>query len=506
VADPPLDTLTGRTLAGRYTLSRLVATGGMAQVWEATDEVLTRPVAVKLLHPHLAADETFVARFRREAVAVARLSHPSIVSIYDTVSADGVEAIVMELVRGETLRNLLDEQHFLEPQQAVSIAADVADALETAHHAGVIHRDIKPGNILLSDDGRVLVADFGIAKADIDLTASGSPLGTAKYLAPEQVEGAAVDARTDGYSLGVVLYEMLCGRPPFEADTEAGTALARLHQEPMRPRNIRAGIPKPLEEVVLQAMARDPAQRFKSAGAFRAAMLAAVGGRVRGPITTSRDPDATAAVAAVDHTPTGATPPAFVRTERSWLVPTIVITLVAAVLIVVGALVVTGNTEKLPAIGGGGSQAAPAKPVTTIAATSFDPPPGDGSENNGDAAKAIDHDPSTFWQTEGYDSRDIRVKPGVGLYVTLDHQAPLKTLTVESPSNDWSADIYVADVPKDDLAGWGAPVASQSGIPSGTATFDLGGHTGGAVLIWFTNLGDDGPRFHGKLAEVSVTS
>src|SRR3954447_11475909 len=246
----------------------------MAQVWEATDEVLARRVAVKVLHPHLAADESFVARFRREAVAAARLSHPAIVSIYDTCSEGDCEAIVMELVQGTTLRDLLDERKWLEPGQAVTIIAEVADALETAHQGGVVHRDVKPANILLSPDGRVLVADFGIAKAGGDLTTTNTTLGTAKYLAPEQVEGHAVDARTDVYALGLVLYEALCGRVPFQADTETATALARLHQEPMRPRNIRAGIPKSLEDVVLKAIAREPDARYPSAAAFRAALLA----------------------------------------------------------------------------------------------------------------------------------------------------------------------------------------------------------------------------------------
>src|SRR3954463_12314876 len=209
-----LGTETGRVINGRYRLDRLVASGGMAQVWDATDEVLARRVAVKVLHPHLAADESFVARFRREAVAAARLSHPSIVSIYDTCSDDGCEAIVMELVDGSTLRELLDERKWLEPGQAVTIIAEVADALETAHRGGVVHRDVKPANILLSSDGRVLVADFGIAKAGAaDLTTTNTTLGTAKYLAPEQVEGNPVDGRADVYALGVVLYETLCGRP-----------------------------------------------------------------------------------------------------------------------------------------------------------------------------------------------------------------------------------------------------------------------------------------------------
>ena len=294
-------------------------------------------------------------------MAAARLSHPSIVSIYDTCAEDDYEAIVMELVQGATLRELLDERKWLEPGQAVTIIAEVADALETAHQGGVVHRDVKPANILLSPDGRVLVADFGIAKAGGDLTATNTTLGTAKYLAPEQVEGKPVDARADVYALGVVLYETLCGRPPFVADTEAATALARLHQEPMRPRNVRAGVPKAIEDVVLHAMARDPDQRYPSAAAFRAALLAA--GRGAAPsqplsIAPAHAASGDATVATnlpqrADHTPTG-NPPTFVRTERGWLVPTVVIVLVALALIIGGVLVAGGGSvPHIPGIGGG---------------------------------------------------------------------------------------------------------------------------------------------------------
>ena len=479
-------------LGGRYRLDRLIATGGMAQVWEATDEVLARRVAVKVLYPHLAADESFVERFRREAVAAARLSHPSIVSIYDTCADDDCQAIVMELVEGSTLRELLDERKWL-----------------------VVHRDVKPANILLSPDGRVLVADFGIAKAGGDLTTTNTTLGTAKYLAPEQVEGKAVDPRSDVYALGVVLYETLCGRAPFVADTEAATALARLHQEPMRPRNVRAGVPKALEDVVLRAMARDPDDRYPSAAAFRAALLAAGRGAPAEPlsIAPSRAPggDSTVATQAprvADHTPTGG-PPAFVRTERGWLVPTVVIVVVALALIIGGVLVAGGGgVPSLPGLGGGGNNTT-GTPVTITDAKAFDPPPGDGSENDGDAHLAIDPDPATFWKTQGYFDAAIKVKPGIGLAVTLSNSAALKSLTVTSATSGWTADIYVANAPAADLLGWGKPVAHKEGIAAGTTTFDLGGHEGGAVLIWFTNLGNGSPgdtpgSIHGQIAQVTV--
>ena len=238
----PPEQLAGRLLAGRYRLNRPIASGGMARVWEATDETLARRVAVKLLHDHLARDESFVHRFRAEAVAAARLSHPAIISVYDTFSVDGLEGIVMELVVGTTMRADLDQHGPMRLEAALAIGTQVADALGAAHASGLVHRDVKPANILLASDGRVLVADFGIAKAveGQDLTGTGTMIGTAKYLAPEQVQGAPVDGRADLYALGVVLYEALAGQPPFAADTDAATALARLQHDPAPLRSHRA--------------------------------------------------------------------------------------------------------------------------------------------------------------------------------------------------------------------------------------------------------------------------
>ncbi|MGQ0616186.1 MAG: protein kinase domain-containing protein [Acidimicrobiia bacterium] len=493
----PLDVLTGRLLGGRYRLDALVATGGMAQVWEATDEVLTRRVAVKLLHPYLAADAGFIERFRREAVAAARLAHPSIISIYDTCSEAGVEAIVMELVQGMTLRRLLDERRFLEPGAAVAIVAEVAGALDAAHKAGVVHRDVKPANILLSNDGRVLVADFGIAKAGDDLTATGVTLGTAKYLAPEQVEGGAADVRSDVYALGVVLYEAICGRPPFAADSEAATALARLHQDPLKPRNVRAGIPKRLEDVVLRAMAREPDQRYESAGALRVVLLAASGDAGAPAMVTS---DATRASADRRYEGGGEAAPArdrdssFVHTERGWLVPVVVIVLVAVIAVLAGSLLAGdpppaargGPGTEATAVAGAGESGA--LPVSR--AVAFDPPPaGDGSEHDDEVSLAFDGDPATTWETEGYQDPFPQVKPGVGLVLVLDRPSRIAKVEVTSPTAGWSAEVYVADQPAGDRAGWGEPVSTEIGMRPGTTTFELDGQRAGAVLIWVTDLG-----------------
>jgi len=248
----------------------------MAAVWEAEDRVLTRRVAIKVLHPHLAGDDGFRVRFRREAVAAARLAHPHIVTTYDTGRDSDVAYIVMELVEGTTLARLLKAEGPLPLPKAVDIAVQVADALACAHTHGVIHRDVKPANILLRSDGHVKVADFGIAKAGAgnDLTRTGVVMGTAKYLSPEQVSGSPADACSDVYALGIVLYEMLCGAPPFVGDTELSTAVARLTAAPESLRERRADIPRSLEAVALRSLARDPGARFRTAEEMRAGLLA----------------------------------------------------------------------------------------------------------------------------------------------------------------------------------------------------------------------------------------
>jgi serine/threonine-protein kinase len=521
----------GARIGGRYRLVARVAQGGMAEVWEAVDEVLTRPVAVKILLPHLAADKAFVARFRREAVSAARLSDPRIVSIYDTCSEGDVEAIVMELVRGTTLRHLLDEAGHLHPRRAIAIAIQVADALDHAHGNGLVHRDVKPGNILLSDDGRVLVADFGIAKAaegGADLTEVGQVVGTAKYLSPEQVEGGPIDARSDVYALGVVLYEMLCGRPPFEGDNATITAIARLNSEPLRLRQVKAGIPRGLEDIVVRAMARRPGDRYSSAAALRSA-LEQVDLR---KVEPADDRTVAGAGVGVDETswssperrverpedrpearPDGRSsaprrsPPRFAQSERHWLVPAALIVVIAVTLGVVGVLL--GRTEMGQGLfdavderrPGGGAEG----PVSITSTASFDPQ-GSGGEHDDELTALLDGDPATVWTTEAYRSRDLGgLKDGVGVVLTLAEVAQLDQLRVTSPTQDWSASVYVADAPAADLAGWGERAAIEEGI-DGDVTFDLGGATGGAVLLWITDLGDGtvGPRISTAIGSVEV--
>lgn len=247
----------------------------MAEVWLGADEVLGRQVAVKLLHPNLATDDTFVHRLRREAVAVARINHPGIVAVYDTVSDGGYEAVVMEYVPGLTLRQVLDEQPRLDVDEVVRIGSALADALDAAHAAGIVHRDVKPGNVLITPGGRVRLADFGIATAMLaadELGDDGVLLGTAKYVAPEQVQGHLVDGRTDIYSLAIVLTECLTGHVPFEGPNERAVALARLRQVPAPVRRARPDVPVALDELLASALSPRPYDRPATAAAFRDAL------------------------------------------------------------------------------------------------------------------------------------------------------------------------------------------------------------------------------------------
>ncbi len=277
-APPPSPLPTGETLADRYLLERRIGQGGMAEVWVATDTDLDRKVAVKWLKTNLAADPVVAERFRREAIAVARLSHPNIVAVHDVIAHDGRQAVVMQLVDGKSLRQLLDSQKRLGPELTIHIGAAIAGALHEAHRGGFVHRDVKPGNILVTSDGRVLLTDFGIAKGldpgDEDLTSDNVMMGTAKYLSPEQVRGKRLDGRADIYALGLVLYECLAGRVPFLGESDADTALARLQRDPTDLGHLRPTVPIGLVNLIHRTLARNPAHRPQTGNDLREALLA----------------------------------------------------------------------------------------------------------------------------------------------------------------------------------------------------------------------------------------
>lgn len=511
----PVSPLASTTLGGRYELETLIGSGGMAQVWEATDLILGRKVAVKVLHPHLAMDEALVARFRQEAIAAARLSHPGIVSVYDTCTDGPHEAIVMELLDGITLRQHLAENGPLDEATTLRIALRLLDALEAAHRAGLVHRDIKPSNILLSTDGRVRITDFGIAKAEdqTELTQEGTLVGTAAYLAPEQLQDLPIDGRADLYSLGIVLYECITGRVPFSGDTRAALALARLHNDPLDPRQIRADVPAELAAVLMRTLERDPSDRYASAADLRAALLAL------DEVPPPPPPEVPAAEPFDDEEEFTHEHPTFARSERRWLVPALFIVMIAVAATVAGLLL---RDSAMTTFGD------PDSPVDDrpdpIAhqfngAIAFDPQGGDG-ENDRRAPDAIDGDVSTFWPTESYDARTFfGSKTGVGLAVTLAQPIELSELSIDGSTNGWSASIFVLDSAE---RGAQDPAAALEGVDpeqlSATATienatgpqkvtFGPGSEVNGdLVLIWITDLGErgDNGRHRVEINEVRV--
>ncbi|MGE5229973.1 MAG: protein kinase domain-containing protein, partial [Deltaproteobacteria bacterium] len=265
----PLPTL----LAGRYRIVSPLGSGGMADVYLAEDERLGRPVAVKVLKARLAADDEFLERFRIEAQAAASLSHPGIVAVYDRGSADGTTYIAMEYVCGESLKQRLRRDGALPPDEAVSVALAVLSALAAAHGRAIVHRDVTSYNVMLEEGGRVVVTDFGIARmGDSALTRTGAMMGTSSYLSPEQAQGRQADERSDLYSLGVVLYEMLAGRVPFRGETDVAVAMQHISSAPPNPRTLSPGVPEALAGVVMRALSKDPADRYQSADEFAAAL------------------------------------------------------------------------------------------------------------------------------------------------------------------------------------------------------------------------------------------
>src|ERR1700712_4913013 len=279
--------MTGHLFGDRYQVGDTLGFGGMSEVHRGRDLRLGRDVAIKVLRADLARDPSFQARFRREAQNAASLNHPAIVAVYDTGETQGenstVPYIVMEYVDGDTLRDVLKKEGPLPPKRAMEIVADVCAALDFSHRHGIVHRDIKPANVMLNRAGAVKVMDFGIARSVADgqatMTATAAVIGTAQYLSPEQARGEAVDARSDVYATGCVLYELLCGHPPFVGDSPVSVAYQHVREEPRAPSSINHDVPPDVDAIVLKALSKNPINRYQSAQEMRADALRAVAGR-----------------------------------------------------------------------------------------------------------------------------------------------------------------------------------------------------------------------------------
>ena len=332
----------------RYEVEARIGAGGMAEVWRGHDRVLNRTVAIKTLLPQFARDGSFVDRFRREAQAAARLNHPGIVSVYD--SGDGAEPyIVMQYIEGKTLADFLGSGKKLTPMQAAQIGEEIAEALAAAHAHGVIHRDIKPANVMVTPDGKILVMDFGIARliaGPETAPQTSAVLGTASYLSPEQAQGQPVDARTDIYSLGVVLYEMLTGRPPFSGDSPMAIAYKQVNATPPAPSSINPDVPPELDAVVMRALSKNPANRYQTGHEFAEDLeRARTGGEVTATPLLPAGGDATQVISRPQPTsvlPPSEEPPGSSR--KAWVGALLAI-LVMALLAAGAYLVVTMLTD-----------------------------------------------------------------------------------------------------------------------------------------------------------------
>ena len=304
------DAMVGRLVDGRYRVERRLARGGMATVYEAMDLRLDRTVALKIMHPGLAEDAAFVSRFVREAKSAARLSDPHVVAVYDQGEDDGIVYLVMEYVAGRTVRDVLREYGRLTAEQALTVLDPVLQALDAAHHAGFVHRDVKPENVLLTDDGRVKVADFGLARAISAATSTaatqGLLIGTVAYLSPEQVERGIADARSDVYGAGILLYEMVTGSVPFAGETPLAVAYQHVNAAVPAPSSVRPGVPSELDALVARATARDADDRYPDAASFLGAVRQARRGLpVPRPFGVTEDQAATLVVPLAS--PTGVT-------------------------------------------------------------------------------------------------------------------------------------------------------------------------------------------------------
>ena len=481
-----------RVLGGRYLLEERIALGGMASVWRAHDETLQRTVAVKLLHDHLAADEDLRERFRREAVAAAKLGHPGIVGLYDTGEHPEATYLVMAYIEGPTLRELLAERGRLEVGEAAAVTAQVAEALSYAHTRGLVHRDVKPANILLEVDGGAKVADFGIAKvaeSARDLTQTGTVLGTAAYVAPEQVRGEPVDGRADEYALACVLYEAVSGRRPFEAESAMTMAAQRLNEDPLPLRAVRPDVPRGLDHVVMTALARDPAERYPDLAAFARALEPWVGA---GPAIDREPGAAEADEADQEAAPVGGLSRGFLRSERTWLAPVTALLVVAIALTAVGLATGVLESTSVPALTATavdeGGQAPPV-PLEAEGLAAFDPEDvegfvgGDGVENDELLPNLVDGDPDTAWRTERYDEPDFgNLKPGVGVVVDLGGPYALASARVTTPTEGMRFELRVADEPHDDAEAW--EVAARVDDAEAREELDLGGVDARYVLLY----------------------
>ena len=484
----------GTLINGRFRLEEQVGSGGMSTVYRAFDQTLERTVAIKLMHRSLSGDPQQLERFRREARAAARLSHPNVVTVIDAGEDDGHPYIVFEFVAGETLKSRIKRLGRLPVVEAVAYAIEVGRALGAAHAERLVHRDVKPQNVLVDPDGRAKVTDFGIARSleDGGLTATGRVLGTTDYVSPEQALGEDVTAQSDIYSLGVVLYEMLTGELPFKGESQVGVAMKHV-QDPMpdvqlqRPETSAA-----LAAVVERATAKQLENRYPDVDEMvweleqALAIEAARAGEATGEATTVLQalPDETGEMA-----------PERLRHPRRVL---ILSALVVAVLIAAAVLLITNarrGSEEEPAVA-----AAPQPvPVPLRAAHDHDPFGDDRSEHPEEARLVLDSDPESTWSTEQYSSGQLG-KRGVGLYLDAGAPVAARRLDVRTPTPGFAVQVYgsnqapFAEPGPETFTRWGEPLAENEVDAKRSIGIDTRGRTLRYYLVWIVRLPASGGR------------
>ena len=486
--------MVGELIADRYELEELVGTGGMSSVYRAHDRLLERDVALKVLHDQFTVDGDYVERFRREARSVAQLSHPNIVTVIDRGEQDGRQFIVFEYVDGENLKTLVEREGPLPEREAIELALQIARALGFAHEHGLVHRDVKPQNVLLNGDAGAKVTDFGIARSlDVQggLTQTGTVMGTSDYIAPEQARGRPVDAQSDIYSLGAVLYELLTGEVPFPGDNFVAVAMRHISEPPPSVRERRPELSPRLDAAVRKAMAKDPGERFSSMDAFCAELAACLG------------PETAMSAAETMVVPGRKRPRRRRRSARPpreglsvWPLILLLAGLALLAIILAAIFTFTGPGEELKNFvkKKTGVAAAAARPVRMTAVTAYDPD-GDGTEHDSSASNATDGDPATYWNTEHY-SGGLGEKAGVGLVLDARGPRKLTQLVVRSDTPGFSATIKSSN----SSSGGFAPV-SKSQTAAFNTTIELNGRSARYYLVWITDLG---PNSSVELNEVTA--
>jgi eukaryotic-like serine/threonine-protein kinase len=487
-------------LSGRYRLESKLGSGGMSTVYLALDEVLDRPVAIKLLHREISEEEDQLERFRREARAAARLSHPNLVGVIDAGEDDGRPYIVFEYIEGRTLKRRIQEEGRLPVDEAVAYAIEIGRGLTAAHARKLVHRDVKPQNVLIDPDGRAKVTDFGIARSleSKGLTATGRVVGTTDYVSPEQAMGEEVDERSDAYSLGVVLYEMLTGEVPFRAETQVGVAMKHVNEPMPDVQARRPEVSAAVAAVVDRATTKDPRDRYGTVAEMvrdleqTLEVEAARRGGTTGEATSVLD----------------SVPKSRRRLRRRRQMSGAGIAMAIVGIAVVAAAVILGGDQ----LDLGGDDTTSGDGATEIrlssdAASEFDPE-GDGQET-GTEEQAVDGNPSgTAWTTEHYDSSDFGgLKDGVGLIVDAGSAVSAKSMVIKSLTPGFDVEIYETNgSAPSSLFGWGQPVASISDGGE-NETIKLPGRAAQSFLIWITEAptaSDDPGRYQMEISDVRL--